>query len=109
MQWCKLIDWKDENLWRGTVFRLPVTALPHEAPVDLMLIETVSSASGFSLMVCTGYKAGLMLFALPESAKAEGAVHAISRNWLVSNWKAQIYPACPVEVALLMPNYPAGL
>jgi len=108
MQWRNLIDWEEEKLWRGAVFRLPDTEWPHETPVDLMLIETPSSPSGFSLIVSTGYKAGLTLVALPKSAKARGKVHAISRKWLMRNWDKKIYPPCPIEHVLLIPNYPPG-
>jgi hypothetical protein len=109
MQWCNLVDWEEERLWRGTIFRLCVTEWPHEAQVDLMLIEAASSPSGFSLMVSTGYKAGLVLAELPKSANARGKVRAISRKWLMKNWSKKIYSVCPVEKVLLISNDPPGL
>jgi len=82
MDWQPMIDFEEERIWRGTVFRLPVAEHPHEAPLDLLLVEDSAAQSGFSLFVSTGYKSGLPLLKLPASAKARGKVQAISLKWL---------------------------
>ncbi len=109
MQWQPILSWPDTKFWRGTVFRLGVSQWPHETPVDLMLIEASSSESGFALIVCSGYKAGLTLLNLPMSARSRGKVSAVSRRWLISHWSKDIYPGCPVEQVLAISNYPSGV
>ena len=109
MLWRKLVNWKEEPLWRGTVFRLLATEWPYETPVDLMLVASASSPSGFAIVVVSGYKAGLFLLDLPASAKARGKVQAISRTWLVKNWGRKIYAPCPVEHVRIIANYPSGV
>ncbi len=109
MRWRKLLNWPEEELWRGTVFRLLKSDWPHEAPVDLMLITSEESPSGFSLVVTTGYKAGARSWALPASAKAKGKVSAISRTWIIKNWERRIYAECPVAAVRIIANYPPGV
>ncbi|MCC4597477.1 immunity 45 family protein [Xanthomonas campestris pv. phormiicola] len=109
MRWRKLINWPEEELWRGSVFRLLKSDWPHEAPVDLMLVSSESSPSGFALVVTTGYKAGAASWSLPASAKAKGRVQAISRSWLIKNWQRRVYGACPVTDVRIIVNYPPGV
>ncbi|MCZ8227514.1 MAG: Imm45 family immunity protein [Burkholderiaceae bacterium] len=109
MRWRKLLNWPAEELWRGTVFRLLKSEWPHETPVDLMLVQSEESPSGFSLVVTTGYKAGALSWTLPASARAKGPVIAISRNWVIKNWERRIYPGCPAESVRVIANYPAGV
>lgn len=109
MRWRKLINWPEEELWRGTVLRLLKSDWPHEAPVDLMLVFSESSPSGFQLVVTTGYKAGATPWQLPASAKAKGKVRAISRSWLIKHWEKRIYAACPVTAVRIIDNYPPGV
>jgi len=109
MLWRRLVNWKEEPLWRGTVFRLLVSKWPYETPVDLMLVESLASPSGFGLLIVSGHKAGLRLLDLPASAKAQGKVEAISCAWLVKNWARKIYAPCPVERVRIISNYPPGV
>jgi Immunity protein 45 len=109
MRWRRLSNWPEEELWRGTVFRLLQSEWPHETPVDLMLVEAKESPSGFSLLVATGYKAGARLRQLPAAAKAKGKVRAISRAWIIRNWERKIYPQCPVESVRVAGNYAPGV
>ena len=109
MRWRKLLDWPEEELWRGTVFRLLRSNWPHEVPVDLMLVTSEESPSGFALMVATGYKAGARSWLLPASARAKGKVSAISRAWLIKNWARRVYVGCPVSEVRVIANYPAGV
>ena len=108
MRWRRLINWQDDRLWRGTVFRLLVTDYPYETPVDFMLIESLSSLSGFALIVATGYKAGRIVQHLPRAAQSRRKAGGISRAWIVKNWKRRIYPPCPIEQVRIIGNYPPG-
>lgn len=109
MRWRKLKNRKEETLWRGTVFRLLASDWPYETPVDFMLVESASAPSGFSLIVASGYKAGLVLMDLPASAKARGKAQAISRDWLITHWDSKVYAPCPVERVRVIDNYPPGV
>ena len=106
MRWRKLVNFKEETLWRGTIFRILKGRWPHEPIVDLMLISVNGSPSGFSLVVATGYKAGNVLCDLPKSALAKGNVHAISLDWIKKSWSTKIYE-CSAEDVRLIENYPA--
>lgn len=109
MRWRKLTTWPEDVLWRGTVFRLLQSDWQHESPVDLMLMESADSLSGFSLVVTTGYKAGARAFSLPASARAKGKVSAVSRTWLIRYWEKKVYAACPVSAVRVVANYPPGV
>ena len=105
MRWSKLVNYKEETLWRGTIFRVLKGRWPHESIVDFMLISVNCSPSGFSLVVATGYKAGNVLCDLPKSALAKGNVHAISLEWIKKQWSKKIYD-CRAEDVRLIENYP---
>ncbi|MNY36815.1 hypothetical protein D3C86_1713250 [compost metagenome] len=72
-----------------------------------MLIEHSESASGLSIMVVTGYKAGLTRGHLPEEVKPASGARAVPTQWMVDNWSKWIYPECPVERVQVIGNYPA--
>ncbi|MDP9572368.1 UNVERIFIED_ORG: hypothetical protein J2W66_002861 [Agrobacterium larrymoorei] len=100
----KLIDLDQASLFRGNVLRLPAK-YPYEEHVDFMLFETTSGERGYGLMVTSGYKAGISLVYLPpESESKDGGV---SRDWIVSNWKAWIYPDCDVSQVEFIEAYQA--
>ena len=105
MEWTKLTELKEENLWRGTVFRFPAF-YPFEPVVDFMLFLDSKSESGFSLVCTTGYKAGHFEGSLPKEALSTGKVHAINKNWLLENWSKWIYPETPVSEVKVISNYP---
>ena len=109
MNWHKLSHWPEEQLWRGCVLRLLRSEHPYEQPVDLMLMESLSSPSGFALWVVTGYHAGCILRELPENARCAGNVRAISCRWLQENWQTEIYAGCTAGDVCIIGNYPAGI
>lgn len=39
----------------------------------------------------------------PDALWSEG--HGLSLPWIVENWAKWIYPECPVEEVLILPNY----
>ena len=109
MRWRKLTSWPDEQLWCGTVLRLLKSQYPYEAPFDVMLVQSHASASGFALIVTTGYHAGAILRELSASALAGGQTRAISRTWLQKHWQSEIYDACPVTAVRIVAGYPSGI
>lgn len=109
MRWRKLINWPHEELWRGTVFRLLKVEGQHEAPLDLLLLNSDTSPSGFGLVITTGYKAGHMPWPLPVSARAKGNVQAISRAWMIKNWSKINHLSCPIEDVRVIQNYPPAI
>lgn len=101
----KLIDYKEKNISRGTVFRLPAN-WPYEEWVDFMLFETQDDERPYGLIVSSGYKAGLFLIKLPiESISDEGL--GISTEWVIANWAKWIYPECDVSDVYLIDGYVA--
>jgi hypothetical protein len=98
--WTKLVDHPDKKIWRGTVFRCRGT-YPHEEVVDFLLVD-IPHVKGFELVVSTGYKAGLLLTALPEAAWVpDEKVEAISASWLIANWTERIYECDPHDVHMI--------
>ncbi|RZU51899.1 immunity protein 45 of polymorphic toxin system [Krasilnikovia cinnamomea] len=102
--WTELTGYRAEYLSRGTVLRCPAD-YPYESVVDFLLIEDLESPSGFSLLVATGYKAGITLVRLPaEALLLRDGIRAVDRAWLVANWNAWIYERGP-EGVLVAENY----
>ncbi|PJR53646.1 hypothetical protein CWM57_23015 [Klebsiella sp. G-Nf4] len=98
----RLVDYKNESIKRGSVFRLPAV-WPYESWVDFMVIDLFDT---HGLVVSTGYKAGLILIALPaESCSKEG--RALSTTWVINNWAKWIYPECNVEDVHILEEYVA--
>lgn len=106
-RWKPLLEWTAAELFRGTVFRCLAAKWPYESVVDFMLVEHSESPSGLSIMVVTGYKAGLTLVHLPAEVKPPGGSRAVSTQWMVGNWSKWIYPECPVDRVQVIGNYPA--
>lgn len=104
MEWKKLVELEDENLWRGTVFRFPAV-YPFESVVDFMLFLDSASESGFSLVCTTGYKSGHHEGGLPLEARAKGKVQAISKIWLIENWTNWVYPETSVSEVQVSEGY----
>ena len=103
--WKKLIDASEDSLWRGTVLRFPAS-YPFEDTVDFMLLDDFNSESGFSLVCTSGYKAGLFEGRLPNEAKAQGKVSAISVKWLIRNWNKWVFPVNDIKDIYFIKNYP---
>lgn len=99
----KLIDYSEPSISRGTVLRLPAK-WPYEAVVDFMVVDFPDPESGHSLIVSSGNKAGLVLVQLPRESCSDSG-HAISKDWLVSNWEKWIYPDCPVGLVRVLDRY----
>lgn len=91
----KLIDYKEDNLWRGTILRFK-GQWPFEEIVDFMLVEIPDAESGFAVICISGYCAGSLERYLPKEAKSTNA-RSISRRWLVKNWNEWVYPDCSVN------------
>lgn len=98
MDWFCLTESK-ENFTRGTVFRTAAN-WPYEDIVDFMLIEDNRSASNYSLIVSSGYKAGSVILDLPAEA-IEGSELGINAEWMKTNWQKWIYESDPNQVYVL--------
>lgn len=107
--WAKLVEWECPELFRGTVLRCKQASWPYESVVDFMLVDRSDSPSGLSIMVATGYKAGLTLVHPPAEANPAAGVVALSTDWVVRNWEKWIYPECPVAQVHVIENYPSQI
>ncbi|WP_278837968.1 Imm45 family immunity protein [Fusobacterium varium] len=103
----KLVNYPVKVLWRGTTFRCP-GKYPFEDIVDLMIIDTITE---FSIYSITGYHAGQMLCVLPKEALSpNNNIRAISKEWVIKNWDKWIYSDCAVEdVYIYKPIDPQSL
>ena len=104
--WEQLTNTNEIEIWRGAVFRLPAKA-PYEEIVDFMLVEDREAESGLSLIVSTGYKAGVKLFAFPKEARTNNTSYSIAKDWLIRNWNKLVYDNCKVEDVLFLKQYPS--
>ncbi len=105
MNWTKLIDCELETLARGAVMRFPAQ-LPYEAIVDFLVFDPQSSERGLGLMVCSGYKAGLINVILPPESAGEKGSGVLLTSWVIENWQHWIYPECDVAEVYILNNYP---
>jgi len=81
MKWVKLVDSEANAYPHGTIFRLR-GKYPYEDTVDFMVFDPQVEDKNQSLIVSSGYKAGLILVHLPK----ESGRLAIEKDWLVNNW-----------------------
>lgn len=102
----KLIDYS-ENLSRGTILRCTGKS-PYEDFVDFMVVECFNKADGnYSLMVSSGYKAGITYAVLPpESLPAGNDGYAVDLGWLTANWQKWGYFECPLNEVFVIENKP---
>ena len=92
----KLINYH-EDIERGMIVRCR-GKYPYEDVVDFLICESYDSSVGYTLMVATGYKAGLRFVVLPkESISSGNSGYAISTKWLIENWSKWGYADCPIE------------
>lgn len=102
MKFERLCDMADDwRLPRGTIIRM-AAAYPYEDIVDFMVVVNFVADSGMSLLVASGYKAGLTRVRLPK----ESGDPSISVLWLKENWHHWVYPEFPVEGVWIAENYP---
>ena len=82
-----LTDMPDESLWRGDIIRLvhDYDLGPGSGPVDLMVYDNRDDEVGLSLMVVSGYKAGLTLNIFPRASCAAGC-RSLETSWLLRHW-----------------------
>lgn len=93
----KLLDF-DKNLERGSILRCKGKT-PYETYVDFMVIESYhEELLRYSLLVLSGYKAGLTYTVLPqESIPNENEGYAVNVEWLKENWNEWGYFDCPLN------------
>ncbi|REG13921.1 Imm45 family immunity protein [Roseateles depolymerans] len=96
MNWTKLLDYESENLFAGTVIRVPTMRHSgnwyYDSVVDFLVFDAISyeEGCGLGLIVMSGPKAGKINTILPGVSLAKGA-QAISKSWLVKNWNEYFY------------------
>ena len=94
-----------EDLSRGTIIRCKGN-YPYEEYVDFMVVE---QQEYYSLLVISGYKAGLTFVQLPlESIPKHNEGFAIDIEWLKKNWSKWGYYKCPVEDVRIIHRDPPG-
>lgn len=102
----KLVDLREESIWRGNVFRIPAK-WPYEDFVDFMVYESQDEERPYGLIVTSGQKAGLILVLLPAESVTVG-VRGLNVRWLVDNWSKWVYPECDVSDVLIVNGYVAS-
>lgn len=91
----KLIE-TDEPLQRGSILRCK-GKYPYENYVDFMIIEQINPEKRrYSLLVISGYKAGLNYVTFPDACLAESKFSVCSK-WLKENWANWGYFESPIE------------
>lgn len=102
--WRRLTAPAPDEVTRGAVFRLPPCAVSGAAE-DFLLVEH-GGESGFAFVVAAGARAGRLSVVLPKEALvAEGA--AVSRAWVISNWRRRIFDGCTPRDVMIADTYPA--
>ena len=97
MKWTRLTDFESENIFVGTVIRVPTMRQSghwyYDAVVDFLVFDAISfePGCGLGLIVLSGPKAGKINTIYPDTSFAKGA-SAISKTWLIANWKEYFYP-----------------
>ncbi|MBO7554993.1 MAG: hypothetical protein J6T41_03380, partial [Neisseriaceae bacterium] len=101
----KLVDYKEEWLWHGCVFRFPAKA-PYENFVDFMLtiFSSFSNDKNLYLVVTSGYNAGFIVRQLPPECHDEQHI-AVKTKWLIDNWNDYVYSECNVEDVYVIPEH----
>lgn len=101
----KLVDYRDSELYRGTVFRFKGKYPFCEEYVDFMICEYLSvdeSNCPFALYCISGYCAGHIEYIFPMEAKSDNSM-SISKKWIIENWNKKIYNECNVhEIELII-------
>jgi hypothetical protein len=94
--WMKLPDVEGEYIGRATRFLIN-NSPEYEQTVEFYLVEDPTSPASFTLYVSTGHKAGCIRVKFPEEASGDG-VRAISKSWLIQNWRKWVIDTDPQEV-----------
>jgi hypothetical protein len=102
--WRRLTAPAPDEVARGAVFRLPPCAAGGPAQ-DYLLVEH-GGDSGFALVVAAGARAGSVSVVLPKEAVIADA-DAVSRAWVISNWRRRIFDGCTPRDVMLADRYPA--
>lgn len=98
MNWMKLSEYQDECIYSGSIIRVPTMA-PYNGDwyrdpiVDFLVFDAfgLQEDVGLGLVVISGAKAGKINAVFPVGSIAPGT-HALSKQWLLQNWKRHFYP-----------------
>jgi len=107
-KWHKLVDLEVDYVSRATRF-LVKNSGHYESLVEFFLVEDPTSPSRYTMYVSTGHKAGCVLIKLPDEARLpEEKTSAISKSWLIDNWRKWVIDTDSSEV-LVCRKYEAGV
>lgn len=101
----RLIDYPND-IERGMIVRCK-GKYPYENVVDFLVCESYDINVGYTLMVASGYKAGLRFVVLPEeSMPCNNPGYAISTGWLKESWNKWGYTDCLIDDVWIIQNEP---
>lgn len=106
--WHKLVHLaSDDAIFHGAVIRCK-GRWPYEDIVDFLVVNNHDRERGMSLVVSSGYKAGLPLVVLPKESETghDNRADYISVDWLKNNWTEWVYPDCDVMDVYVSTGYP---
>lgn len=95
----KLTDYKESELYRGTIFRFKGEYPFCEEYVDFMICDYPSvdeDSCPFALYCVSGYCAGHIEYIFPMEAKSKNS-QSIRKEWIIENWNDKIYRECKIE------------
>lgn len=93
MGWTKLIDYKEERVWLGSIFWFPAD-YPFEGQVVMMLHLSDWDSMMIRLITITEHSAGAFCFSIfPPHADyvIENGNIGISTKWIIDNWNYYLF------------------
>jgi hypothetical protein len=76
-----------------------------------MILDGLDKDRGMTVVVSSGYKAGLILVNLPKESENnnEGYTRCLNAEWLRLNWEKWVYPDCDIQNVYISDGYPPAL
>lgn len=105
--WIPLSQKKEGDvIFHGAVIRC-IGKWPYENIVDFMVLDGIDKDRGVTIIVASGYKAGLILVNLPKESEENngGYVRCLNAEWLRINWAKWVYPECGIENVYISDGY----
>jgi hypothetical protein len=97
---------RGDVIFHGAVIRC-LGKWPYENIVDFMILEGIDKDRGATIIVSSGYKAGLLLVNLPKESEENNGeyVRCLNAEWLKLNWTKWVYPECDIENVYISDGY----
>jgi hypothetical protein len=99
MSWIKLVDYREDRLWMGTIFRFHAN-YPFDGTIVMMLHLSDWEYMIVRLITIAGYRAGAFSIAyLPFHADyvEENGNIGVSTQWLIDNWNTDLFEETDVN------------